>query len=110
MANEHDIWQWQEPGTAWKGVGIYHVTLTIPSREPQLGELIIPENDPQKAYIQRTKLGNALVEKLLKHPTYYPEIKIVQIADICGQFLTGGLDFFERRFFPPIMFFLKRGE
>ncbi len=78
MANEHDIWQWQEPGTAWKGVGIYHVTLTIPSREPQLGELIIPENDPQKAYIQRTKLGNALVEKLLKHPTYYPEIKIVQ--------------------------------
>lgn len=78
MANEHDIWQWQEPGTAWKGVGIYHVTLTIPSREPLLGKLVIPENDPQKAYIQRTKLGNALVEKLLKHPTYYPEIKIVQ--------------------------------
>ena len=78
MANEHDIWQWQEPGTAWKGAGIYHVTLTIPSREPLLGKLVIPENDPQKAYIQRTKLGNALVEKLLKHPTYYPEIKIVQ--------------------------------
>ncbi len=25
-------WQWQEEGTAWKGVGIYHITLTIPSR------------------------------------------------------------------------------
>ena len=24
--------QWQEEGTAWKGVGIYHITLTIPSR------------------------------------------------------------------------------
>jgi oligoribonuclease NrnB/cAMP/cGMP phosphodiesterase (DHH superfamily) len=66
MANEHDIWQWQEPGTAWKGAGIYHVTLTIPSMEPLLGKLVIPENDPKKAYIQRTKLGNALVEKLQK--------------------------------------------
>ena len=75
---DHEQWKWQEPGEAWKGVGIYHVTLTIPSREPLLGELIIPDNDPTKAYIQRTKLGNALVEKLLNHPTYYPEVKIVQ--------------------------------
>ena len=78
MPSNHDIWHWQEPGTAWKGAGIYHVTLTIPSREPLLGELCIPDNDPKQAHIKRTKLGNALVEKLLNHPTYYPEVQIVQ--------------------------------
>ena len=76
MANEN--WHWQEPGSAWKGVGIYHVTITVPSREPLLGKLIIPQDDPKQAYIQRTQLGNALVEKLLNHPTYYPEVQIVQ--------------------------------
>ncbi len=76
MANEN--WHWQEPGSAWKGVGIYHVTIIVPSREPLLGKLIIPKDDPKQAYIQRTKLGNALVEKLLNHPTYYPEVQIVQ--------------------------------
>lgn len=78
MPSNHDTWHWQEPGTAWKGAGIYHVTLTIPSREPLLGELCIPDNDPKQAHIKRTKLGNALVEKLLNHPTYYPEVQIVQ--------------------------------
>ena len=78
MQKNHDIWQWQEPGTAWKGIGIYHVTITVPSRESLLGKLIIPQNDPKQAYIQRTELGNALVEKLLNHPTYYPEVQIVQ--------------------------------
>ena len=75
---EQPHWHWQDPGTAWKGVGIYHVTLTVPSREPLLGKLEIPNNDPKQAYIQRTELGNALVEKLLAHPTYYPEVQIVQ--------------------------------
>ena len=78
MPSNHDIWHWQEPGSVWKGVGIYHVTLTIPSREPLLVELCIPDNDPKQAHIKRTKLGNALVEKLLNHPTYYPEVQIVQ--------------------------------
>ena len=78
MPSNHDIWHWQEPGSAWKGIGIYHVTLTIPSREPLLGELCIPDKDPKQAQIKRTKLGNALVEKLLNHPTYYPEVQIVQ--------------------------------
>ena len=75
-----DSWHWQEPGEAWKGVGIYHVTLTIPSREPLMGDLIIPDNDPSKAYIKRTDLGNALVDKLLSHPSYYPEIRILQFC------------------------------
>ena len=76
--SEHDKWHWQEPGSAWKGVGIYHVTLVVPSREPLLGSLVIPDNDAKQARVERTKLGNALIEKLLNHPTYYPEVQIVQ--------------------------------
>ena len=76
--SEHDKWHWQEPGSAWKGVGIYHVTLVVPSREPLLGSLVIPNNDAKQARVERTKLGNALIEKLLNHPTYYPEVQIVQ--------------------------------
>ena len=78
MPNNHNIWKWQESGEAWKGVGIYHVTLTIPSREPLLGTLIIPDNDPTKAYVRRTELGNALVDELVHIHTYYPETRILQ--------------------------------
>ena len=77
---EHEKWSWQEPGTAWKGAGIYHVTITIPSREPLLGTLVIPNNDPMQARVERTELGNALVEKLLSHPTYYPEVRVLQFC------------------------------
>ena len=73
-------WQWQEPGAAWKGVGIYHLTLTVPSREPLLGTLFIPDNDPQQASIQRTELGEQLVETLLAHPTFFPEVRILQFC------------------------------
>ena len=76
--SEHDKWHWQKPGKAWKGVGIYHITLVVPSREPLLGSLVIPDNDAKQARVERTKLGNALIEKLLNHPTYYPEVQIVQ--------------------------------
>ena len=78
MHSYQDTWHWQEPGEAWKGVGIYHVTLTVPSREPLLGELIIPEDDPKQAHIQRTELGNALVDELLHLHTYYSETRILQ--------------------------------
>lgn len=54
MDNEN--WKWQT-GKAWYGIGIYHVTLTVPTREPILGRLIIPDNDPAKAWIERTELG-----------------------------------------------------
>ena len=78
MANDH--WHWQERGTAWNGVGIYHVTLTVPSREPLLGKLVIPDNDPKQARVERTEMGNALVDKLLNHPSYYPEVRILQFC------------------------------
>ena len=62
--NEY-TWHWQEPGTAWKGICIYHLTLTIPTRKPLLGTLHIPDNDPKKATIQRTNMGEQLVEALV---------------------------------------------
>ena len=78
MANEQ--WSWQEKGTAWYGIGIYHVTLIVPSRKPLLGTLIVPNNDPAQAKIERTELGNALIDKLLAHPSFYPEIRIMQFC------------------------------
>ena len=73
-------WHWQERGTAWKGVGIYHVTLTVPSREPILGHLMIPENDPKKAYVQETPLAKQVVSCLLHLYEFYPEVLILQFC------------------------------
>lgn len=78
MVNEH--WQWQEPGEAWKGVGIYHVTLTVPSREPLLGKLIIPEDDPKKARVERTELGDALVNEIYHISDFHPQVRILQFC------------------------------
>ena len=77
---EQDKWHWQEPGTAWKGVGIYHVTLTVPSREPLLGTLVIPQNDPAQAHVTRTALGEAIVEELYVMCKHYPAIRILQFC------------------------------
>ena len=77
MTNDHDIWQWQEPGTTWKGAGLYHITLTIPSREPLLGELVIPDNDPKKAYVKYSDFGRALLDIQRAFPTYHPEIQVL---------------------------------
>lgn len=73
-------WHWQERGTAWKGIGIYHVTLTIPSREPILGRLVIPDNDPTKAYVQETPLAKQVVSCLLHLYEFYPEVLILQFC------------------------------
>lgn len=70
-------WHWQT-GKAWYGVGIYHVTLTVPSREPLLGKLIIPENDPKQAIVERTELGDRITEEALRINQYYPEIRVIQ--------------------------------
>ncbi|MBQ8099821.1 MAG: hypothetical protein IJ169_00860 [Paludibacteraceae bacterium] len=78
MPIKHDIWQWQEPGTAWKGAGIYHVTLTIPSRMPLLGELVIPDNDPMQARVERTELGKRIRDCVEEIPRLHPEVKIIQ--------------------------------
>ena len=56
------------------------MTLTVPSREPLLGKLIIPENNPKQAYIQRTELGEKVVEEIFKMGTIYPHVRILQFC------------------------------
>ncbi len=73
-------WQWQEPGTTWKGVGLYHITLTTPDRRPLLGQLEVPGNDPNKAKVKRTALGNALVDCLLSIPKHHPEVQVLHFC------------------------------
>ena len=77
MANEKEKWHWQEPGSAWKGVGIYHVTMVIPSRKPLLGRLVIPENDPTQARVELTPFGNEIKECMRTIPEYHPEVRII---------------------------------
>ena len=59
---------------------MYHVTLTVPSREPLLGTLVIPERDPSKARIERTALGEAVVGELYVMCRHYPAIRILQFC------------------------------
>lgn len=77
---DNNQWHWQEPGKAWKGVGIYHVTMVVPSREPLLGELIIPDSDPKQARVERTELGNKIVDELYHLGKVHPEIRILQFC------------------------------
>jgi hypothetical protein len=77
MTSEHDIWQWQEPNTAWKGAGLYHITLTIPSREPLLGTLVIPDSDATQARVEVKALGRMLINALWDVPNKHPEIQIL---------------------------------
>ena len=74
---ENEQWKWQEPGEAWKGVGLYHVTLTIPSRDPMLGTLVIPDNDPAQARVDILPLGKGVLDCLREVPARHPEIQIL---------------------------------
>ena len=75
-----DHWQWQEPGTTWKGVGLYHFTLTVSDRRPRLGALEVPDGDPSRAHVRRTALGDALVDCLLSIPRYHPEVEVLHFC------------------------------
>lgn len=76
-AGNNQQWHWQEPGKAWKGMGIYHVTLTVTSRQPLLGELVVPDDDPKQAWVKRTALGEAIVDCLWTVPKYHPDVRII---------------------------------
>lgn len=78
MANEK--WQWQQPGTAWRGVGLYNITLTVPTCHPILGTLVIPNNDPALAHLERTDLGNALIDAMFHMQSYHREIQILHFT------------------------------
>lgn len=71
-------WTWQDSGKAWKGIGIYHVTLVVPSREPLLGKLVIPDDDPTQAKVERTELGKGVVCALAHITELYPDIRLLQ--------------------------------
>lgn len=77
---DNNQWHWQESGKAWKGVGIYHITMVVPSRDPLLGELIILDNDPKQARVERTELGNKIVDELYHLGKVHPEIRILQFC------------------------------
>lgn len=77
---EQEKWKWQEPGTTWKGIGLYHITLTIPDRRPLLGQLEVPDNDPNRAKVRRMPLGNALVDCLLSIQRYHPEVQVLHFC------------------------------
>ena len=77
---EQEKWHWQEPGTTWKGVGLYHITLTITDRQPLLGTLTITNNDPTTARVVRTALGNALIDCLLSIQHHHPEVQVLHFC------------------------------
>jgi REP element-mobilizing transposase RayT len=77
---EQERWKWQEPGTTWKGIGLYHITLTIADRQSLLGTLVIENSDPTTAKVVRTSLGNALVDCLLSIPYHHPEVQILHFC------------------------------
>lgn len=79
MNSEDEQWHWQEPETAWKGVGIYHITMVVSDRKPLLGELVIPDNDPQQARVELTPLGNEIKECVKTIPNHHPEIQILAL-------------------------------
>ena len=80
MPIDHDIWHWQEPGSAWKGAGLYHITLTVSSRESLLGELIIPEGKAELAKVEASPLGRTLTNMLWDLPHYQPDIQVLHYA------------------------------
>ena len=77
MISDQNIWQWQELYTAWRSIGIYHVTLTVTDRQPLLGTLDIPDNDPKQARVEWSDLGRKVLGHLLDLPKRRPEICIM---------------------------------
>ncbi|MBO4906562.1 MAG: hypothetical protein J5486_05955 [Bacteroidaceae bacterium] len=77
---EQEKWKWQEPGTTWKGIGLYHITLTIPDRQSLLGTLAIANDNPTTAKVVRTTLGNAVIDCLLSIPYHHPEVQVLHFC------------------------------
>ena len=77
---EREKWQWQELGSAWKGAGLYHITLTVTDRQPVLGSLIVPDSNPASAWVTRTALGDALVDCLMSIPQHHTEVQVLHFC------------------------------
>lgn len=79
MADDQFIWQ--ERGTSWKGVAIYHVTTSAVvrnQRKAAFGELKwrIADDQVTDAYVEWSELGHRLWDCIQQIPTRYPEIHI----------------------------------
>ena len=73
-------WHWQEPGKAWHGCGIYHLTLSQTDRtEPLLGHLT-DSPTAETATVERTALGEAIVHCAANIPHRHPEVRLLQYA------------------------------
>ena len=77
--SDHDKWHWQE-GRIWRGIGIYHVTMVVSNRQPLLGNLVIPDNDPSQTRVDRTELGESIVKDMFRISDFHPEVEIVQFC------------------------------
>lgn len=76
----HEPWQWQQPGSTWKGAALYHITLTVTDRQPLLGLLAIPDQNPARAWVQRTPLGNALIDCLQSIQSHHSEVRVLHFC------------------------------
>ena len=74
-----DKWHWQS-GRIWRGLGIYHVTIVVPSRMPLFGDLVIPNGDPEQAYVARKEFGETILKLMFMIPDYHPEVEIIQFC------------------------------
>ncbi len=54
----------------FQGRAIHQLTLVTTDRKPMLGSLVIPDNAPEKAYIDRTPIGQKVAEEIERIPTY----------------------------------------
>jgi hypothetical protein len=79
MTQDHDTWKWQEPETAWKGVGIYHITMVVSSREDLLGTLVIPNDNPEQAHVVLSAFGEEIKDCVRTIPDFHPEIQILAL-------------------------------
>lgn len=91
MKEQHKTWQLQPIGTTWKGVGLYHITLTIPNRQPLLGTLQIPDKDIMLAFIKSTPLGQAVLDCQRAISEHYPQIQVLHYCLMPDHLHTYGM-------------------
>lgn len=54
----------------FQGPAIHQLTLVTTNRKPLLGSLFIPNNDPEKAYVEQTPIGQMVAKEIEQIPTY----------------------------------------
>ncbi len=73
---------WQTPGTPWRGVAIYHVTVSAPRRHPvraAFGELrwTVCDGRIEDARVEWSPLGRRIWDCIQQIPVRYPLVRII---------------------------------